>query len=105
MFRRRRAKDDHLGLRLFQTLAVIGVALPPRDAQLADGLFHPFGVLVTDADDLDLRMLAGHAQQVAHVEMIEVNAGDFPGFALHAARYSFPRRRNRDALLPEPRGK
>ena len=35
-------------------------------------------LLVADADDLGAGMLEGHAQQVAHVHVVEVDAGDLP---------------------------
>src|SRR5207244_2519354 len=70
------AKDDDVGLRLFQAGAVIGEAALARDAEFADGILQARGLRVGDADDLDLRMRAGEAEEVAHVEMVEIDSGE-----------------------------
>ena len=83
MLRRRRAKDDDVGFRLLQAFAVVGEAPFTRDAQLANSFLHPIGPFVTDAHKLDMRMLQGHPQQVAHVEVVEVDSGKSPAFLFH----------------------
>ena len=59
---------------------IVGIA---GEAKLADGFLHAGGLLVRDANDLGVGMFVGVAEQVAHVEVVEVDAGDFPGLAFH----------------------
>src|SRR5438094_5230916 len=84
-----------VGPGFLQTCAVIGTASVARDTELADRLLHPRGFLVADTDNLAVRMFGGHSQQVAHVKVIEVDAGDAPGFGFHAKAYNRPARQNR----------
>ena len=83
VFRCRRAQNDHVGPRFLEASAVIGEAPFTRDVQLANGFLHPAGFFITDAHKLRARMHHGHPQEIAHVKMVEVNAGNFPDFLFH----------------------
>ena len=78
------AEDDDIGLRGFEAGAVVGEGAFAGEAEFAHGFLHARGLLVGDADDLGVRMFVGVAEQVAHVEVVEVDAGDFPNLSFHA---------------------
>src|SRR5207249_3086794 len=80
----RRTKDHDVGPRPLQADPVICEAALARNAKLADRLLHPRGLLVADAHQLHAWMPRRHPQQVAHVEMIKIDPGNFPGRAFHA---------------------
>jgi hypothetical protein len=40
-------------------------------------------LFVANTDDLGIRMLVGVSKQIAHVEVIEVDASNFPGSFFH----------------------
>ncbi len=74
-------EDDDVRLRLLHAGAVVGEDLGVGEAEIALGVHEACGLLIADADDLGIRVLGGLAQQVAHVEVIEIDAGDAPFFA------------------------
>ena len=46
------------------------------DAEIFYHSGHPCRLLVADTDDLDVGMVEGVAQQVAHVEVVKVDSGN-----------------------------
>ena len=73
-----RAQQDDVRLGLLQTRPVVAENPVGRNGKIRARLLHALGLLVADADDLDICVLKGHAQIVAHVQMVEVDPGDFP---------------------------
>ena len=53
-------------------------------------------------DDLDLRMLVGVAEQVAHVEVVEIDAGVGLGFRMTPSRLMVPGRVDEEAKMQDP---
>lgn len=74
-------EDDDVGLRLLHAGAVVGEDLGIGEAEIPLGVHEACGLLIANAHDLGVRVLGGLAQQVAHVEVIEIDAGDAPFFA------------------------
>ena len=83
VLRGRRAKYNHVGLGLFETLAVVGERLILGDQSLADGFFHAGRLFVANTDDLGIGMLVGVPKQIAHVEVVKVDSSNFPGSFFH----------------------
>src|SRR6185436_8650743 len=73
-------EDNEVRFCLFQTVSIVGETPSARETEFANRFLHAYGLLVADADDFGLRMLCGHPQQVADMEVIEVYPGDFPNF-------------------------
>ena len=78
--RRRGTQDHDVGLGLLKTGTVIREDLVLRQREVFGRACHAFRLLVTDADDLRVRMFGRLPQQIAHVKVIEVNACDAPAF-------------------------
>ena len=81
MLRSRRAEDYQIGLRLFHALPVVRENAVPRDVEIATGNFHALLFPIANTHDLDLGMFERISQQVAHVHVVEIDAGDFPFLA------------------------
>ena len=97
----RRAEDRQIGLGPLDAGPPVGEHSLGRNAEILDGLLHPLRLLVVDADDLGMRMIGRHAQQIAHVHVVERDADD-PPFLLfshrlvgHAVRAVGPSKLNR----------
>ena len=48
------------------------------DQEIAGRLFHSLPMFVADPDDLGVRTIVCHAQEIAHMEMVKVDPRDFP---------------------------
>ena len=70
------AEDGEIGLRPGQAGVHIGEDAVGRDGEGRDGAGHACRVCVADARDLGPGMVVHLAQQVAHVEVVEVDADD-----------------------------
>ena len=72
----RGTKDHKVGLGPLQTGIHVIKHLVIRDPKPVDGVLHPRGLIVTQADDFDARMFRRHLEQIFHVEVVKVNAGN-----------------------------
>lgn len=80
------AKDDEVRLRLLQAGDVVGEDLGIGEAKVFLRAGHARRLFVTDGDDVGCGVVEDLTQQVAHVEMIKVDACDAPLF--HGLRCS-----------------
>jgi hypothetical protein len=58
----------------------VGEELVVAEIEIALGVGHAGGVGVADGGDFGVRVVVSHAEEVAHVEVVEVDTGDFPAF-------------------------
>ena len=72
------AEDDDIGFGGFDAGVGVGECWESGGAEFLDGVVHAFGFFVADADKLGVGVLGGHAEEVAHVEVVEVDACDAP---------------------------
>jgi hypothetical protein len=70
------AEDDEVGLGFGEAGIGVGEDLGFGEVEVLDGAAHAFRMFVADGDDFGVRMVVGHAEEVTHVEVIEVDAGD-----------------------------
>src|SRR5205807_9701598 len=85
---RPRAKDYDLRPRALHVLAVIGELSLRRDREILRHRLHSRRVLITDPHDFRLRVLVNETQQVSHVHVIEIDAGDPPVSGTHRSSLS-----------------
>ena len=58
----------------------VGEELVVAEIEIALGVDHAGWVGVADGGDFGVRVVVSHAEEVAHVEVVEVDTGDFPAF-------------------------
>ncbi len=73
-----RAEDDDVRLCFCDAIVVVGEDAVAWDLEVADGVLHSEGLDVTDSDEFRARMISDRTEEVAHVKMIKVDAGDAP---------------------------
>ena len=78
MTRGRGAENDEIRFRLEQTGFDRSVDPVIRNGKDPPSLLHPRGRFVTDRDNFGMGMLVRHAQQIAHVKMVEVHSRNTP---------------------------
>jgi hypothetical protein len=78
VLRRRGAEDDEVGRGSLEACTVVRELLRRGEIEFSRRVLHARRLLVADPDDVRRRVLVHHAQQVAHVHVIEVDAGDSP---------------------------
>jgi hypothetical protein len=61
---------------LLHALPHIGKDAIGWDAEIANSFLHSRGLLIANGNEFRIRMLVNHAEEIPHVEVIEVNAGD-----------------------------
>ena len=77
------AENDHVGFGLLHAGSVIDERTIAWQALFTNGFLHALGVLIGDADEFDLGMASSHAQKIAHVKVIKVDASDSPFAGFH----------------------
>jgi hypothetical protein len=70
------AEDGEVGFRLLQASGVVRENAIRREPKFADCLLHPSRLLIANTCDFRIRMLRGHAQQIAYVEVIKIDSDD-----------------------------
>ena len=75
----RRAEDDQVGLRRPDAAVDVGEDAVVGDLEVGARRRHALDLDVTDADDLGMQVFVDLSQEIAHVRMIEIDAGDAPG--------------------------
>ncbi len=76
MLGRSRTKNGQVRCRRFAERFRIFENLISRKRKRRDRILHPLRLLVTNANQFHLRMIVRHAQQIAHVEVVEVDSND-----------------------------
>src|SRR5262249_23587800 len=76
--RRRWAKQDNVRLGFLEKLVLILKQSIGRHLKLLRRLIHSDRLIVAQGNNFNVGMLAGHPQIVAHVHVIETDAGNFP---------------------------
>ena len=72
---------------MLKALSEIGMSAVARQAEFANGFVHPARLLVTNADHFGSWMVLGELEQVAHVEVVKIDAGNPPcALCFHGAK-------------------
>ncbi len=69
-----RTKNDKVRARLLEALIDIREDALIRNAEVPDSHVHSSRLLIANANDLSLAMLRDHAEEVTHVEVIEIDS-------------------------------
>lgn len=72
------AQDNHIGFRFGEAVGVVSEDAVARDSKFSDDVLHPSGLGVANAHEFGFGMSGRHPEQVAHMEVVEIEASDAP---------------------------